>query len=119
NIDFVITSLRQQKINVAVAAIAQLSGLSVKIIWRIIREKNDEGLAVVSRAIGLEKSQFSTMFLLILQVNSGPKARSASILNTMLSLYDKIKPANAQAAVKYWQRDFHFQDAQLLLQDAC
>ncbi|MDG1994867.1 MAG: DUF2336 domain-containing protein [Emcibacteraceae bacterium] len=119
NFDFVITSLRQQKINVAVAAIAQLSGLGVKIVWRIIREKNDEGLTVVSKAIGLEKSQFSTMFLLVLQVNSGPKARSTSILNTMLHLYDKIKPDNARAAVKYWQRDFHFQEAQLLLQDAC
>ncbi|MCC3860626.1 DUF2336 domain-containing protein [Pseudemcibacter aquimaris] len=119
NFDFVVTSLRQQKINVAVAALAEMSGLGVKIIWRVIREKNDEGLAVISRAIGLEKSQFSSMFLLILQVNSGPKARSTSILNTMLSLYDRIKPANARAAVKYWQRDYHFQEAQLLLQDAC
>lgn len=119
NFDFVITSFRQQKINVAVAALAEMSGLGVKIIWRIIREKNDEGLAVVSRAIGLEKSQFSTMFLLILQTNSGPKARSTSILNTMLNLYDRIKPDNARAAVKYWQRDFHFQEAQMLLQDAC
>ena len=119
NFDFVVTSLRQQKINVAVAALAELSGLGVKIIWRVIREKNDEGLAVISRAIGLEKSQFSTMFLLILQANSGPKARSTSILNTMLNLYDRIKPDNAKAAVKYWQRDYHYQEAQMLLQDAC
>ena len=119
NFDFVVTSLRQQKINVAVAALAQLSGLGVKIIWRVIREKNDEVLAVISRAIGLEKSQNSTMFLLILQTNSGSKARSTSILNTMLSLYDRIKPDNAQAAVKYWQRDHHYQEAQLLLKDAC
>ena len=32
NFDFVVTSLRQQKINVAVAALAELSGLGVKII---------------------------------------------------------------------------------------
>ena len=75
NFDFVVTSLRQQKINVAVAALAELSGLGVKIIWRVIREKNDEGLAVISRAIGLEKSQFSTMFLLILQAKQWTKSK--------------------------------------------
>ena len=118
NFDFVVTSLRQERINVAVAALAELSGLGVKIIWRVLRERNDESLAVISRAIGLEKSQFSTMFLLILQTNSGPKARSTSILNTMLNLYDRIKPDNARAAVRYWQRDFNYQEAQMLLKDA-
>ncbi|MBL4601559.1 MAG: DUF2336 domain-containing protein [Emcibacteraceae bacterium] len=118
NFDFVVTSLRQERINVAVAALAELSSLSVKIIWRVLRERNDESLAVISRAMGLEKSQFSTMFLLILQTNSGPKARSTAILNTMLNLYDRIKPDNARAAVRYWQRDFNYQEAQMLLKDA-
>ena len=118
NFDFVVTSLRQERINVAVAALAELSGLGVKIIWRVLRERNDESLAVISRAMGLEKSQFSTMFLLILQTNSGPKARSTAILNTMLNLYDRIKPDNAKAAVRYWQRDFNYQEAQMLLKDA-
>ena len=118
NFDFVITALRQEKINVAVAALAELSGLGVKIIWRVLRERNDESLAVISRAIGLEKNQFSTMFLLVLQTNSGPKARSTSILNTMLELYDRIKPDNAKAAVRYWQRDLNYQEAQMMLKDA-
>lgn len=118
NFDFVVTSLRQERINIAVAAIAELSGLSVKIIWRVLRERNDESLAVICRAIGLEKSQFSTMFLLILQTNSGPKARSTSILNNMVNLYDRIQPDNARAAVRYWQRDFGYQEAQMLLKDA-
>lgn len=118
NFDFVLTSLRQERINIAVAALAEISGLDVKIIWRVLREKNDESLAVIARAIGLEKSQFSSMFLLILQTSSGPKARSTSILNTMLNLYDRIQPDNAKAAVRYWQRDFNYQEAQLMLKDA-
>lgn len=118
NFDFVVSSLRQEKINVAVAALAELSGLGVKVIWRVLRERNDESLAVVAKAIGLEKSQFSTMFLLILQTYNGPKARSTSILNTMLNLYDRIKPENARAAVRYWQRDFNYQEAQLSLRNA-
>ncbi len=118
NIDFVIAALRQEKINVAVAGLAELSGLEVKVIWRVLRERSDESLAVIARAIGLEKSQFSTMFLLVLQTNSGPKARSTSILNTMLNLYDRIKPDNARAAVRYWQRDFSYQEAQLSLKNA-
>lgn len=117
NFDFVVTSLRQERINVAVAALAELSGLGTKIIWRVLRERNDESLAVISRAIGLEKNQFSTMFLLILQTNSGSKARSTSILNSMVNLYDRIKPDNARAAVRYWQRDYHFQEAQIMLRD--
>jgi len=118
NFDFVVSSLRQERINIAVAALAELSGLSVKIIWRVLRERNDESLAVISRAIGLEKNQFSSMFLLILQTNSGPKARSTSILNSMVKLYDTIQPDNARAAVRYWQRDFGYQEAQMLLKDA-
>lgn len=117
NIDFIITSLRQEKINIAIAGLAELSGLEIKIIWRVLRDRYDESLAVIARAIGLEKSQFSTMFLLILQCNSGPKAHSTSILNKMLKLYDRIKIENARAALRYWQRDQGYQDAQVLLKD--
>lgn len=118
NIDFIITNLRQEKINIAVAALSELSGLTTQIIWRVLRERSDESLAVIARAIGLEKSQFSTMFLLILQCNSGSKARSTSVLNKMLKLFDRIKIENARAALRYWQRDKGYQDAQILLKDA-
>ncbi len=118
NIDFIISSLRQEKINIAVAGLAELSGLETKIIWRVLRERSDESLAVIARAIGLEKAQFSTMFLLILQCSSGPKARSTSVLNNMLKLFDRIKIKNARAALRYWQRDQGYRDAQILLKDA-
>jgi uncharacterized protein (DUF2336 family) len=118
NAQFIITSLRQEKINLAVAGLAELSGLSVNLMWRIIREKTDESLAVVARAIGMEKEHFATLFLLILQSTTGPKARSTSILNKILILYDKIKPENAKIAVRYWQRDFSYQEAQSMLKDA-
>ena len=35
-----------------------------------------------------------------------------------VSLYDRIKPENAKIAVRYWQRDFNYQEAQSMLKDA-
>ncbi|MFC7050242.1 DUF2336 domain-containing protein [Emcibacter nanhaiensis] len=111
NTTFVLQALRQEKVNLAVAGLSQIAGLSVKIVWRAFRERTGESLAVIAKSIGLSKEEFTSLFLLVMQTRSGGKARATSLLKSILTMYNDIKAANARAAVRHWQRDLGYQDA--------
>ncbi|WP_138379798.1 DUF2336 domain-containing protein [Luteithermobacter gelatinilyticus] len=108
---FVLQCLRQQKVNLAVACLGEISGLNVRIIWRAFRERTGESLAVIAKSIDLNKEDFTSLFLLVMQARTGGKARATSLLKSILVLYNDIKPKNAKTAVRFWQRDFGYQNA--------
>ena len=109
--EFLLQSLRQQKILVAVTGLAELAGLDNKIILRAFREKSGESLAVICKAIDIDRSDFTSLFLLISQASSGGGGRATHILKQTLALYDEIKTQNAISAIRHWQRDIGFQEA--------
>ncbi|WP_321392394.1 DUF2336 domain-containing protein [Emcibacter sp.] len=111
NATFILQSMRQEKVNLAVAGLSQMAGLNVKIVWRAFRERTGESLAVIAKSIGLSKEEFTSLFLLVMQTRSGGKARATSLLKSILTMYNDIKAANAKAAVRHWQRDLGYQDA--------
>ena len=110
--------LRQEKINLFVAGLSEVTGLDVKIIWRSIRERTGESLAIIAKSLEIDRDTFASLFLLILQSRSGGKARATGLVNSILSLYDDIKIKNAKVAVRHWQRDFGYQDAIQAMKDA-
>ena len=118
NTTFVLQALRQEKVNLAVAGLSQIAGLSVKIVWRAFRERTGESLAVIAKSIGLSKEEFTSLFLLVMQTRSGGKARATSLLKSILTMYNDIKAANARAAVRHWQRDLGYQDAMTDMKEA-
>lgn len=111
NVDFMLTSLRQDKVNLAVAGLSELSGLDVVIIWRAFRERTGESMAIIAKSIEMEREHFMKFFLLVLQSRSGNQGRATKMLNSILSMYDTVDIKNAKAAVRYWQRDFGYQEA--------
>lgn len=109
--------LRQEKINLFVASLSEMTGLDVKVIWWTIREKTGESMAIIIKSMDADRATFASLFLLIIQARSGGRARSTGVVNSILSLYDEIEVVNARVAVRYWQRDFGYQDAILDLKD--
>ncbi|VAW01371.1 hypothetical protein MNBD_ALPHA01-1440 [hydrothermal vent metagenome] len=117
-VKFLRQSLRQEKINLFVAGLSEMTGLDVKIIWRSIRERTGESLAIIAKSLEIDRDSFASLFLLIIQSRSGGKARTTGLVNSILSLYDEIKVKNAKVAVRHWQRDFGYQNAILSMRDA-
>ncbi len=118
NIKFLRQCLRQEKINLFVAGLSEMTGLDVKIIWRSIRERTGESLAIIAKSLEIDRDSFASLFLLIIQSRSGGKARTTGLVNSILSLYDEIEVKNAKVAVRHWQRDSGYQNAILSMRDA-
>ncbi len=110
--------LRQEKINLFVAGLSELTGLDVDIIWRAIRERTGESLAIIAKSLDIDRDIFASIFLLVVQSRTGGRARTTGLVNSILSLYDDIKVKNAKVAVRHWQRDLGYQNAILTMKDA-
>ncbi|HKJ72848.1 MAG TPA: DUF2336 domain-containing protein [Alphaproteobacteria bacterium] len=110
-IRFLIQALRQQRTQVFVAGLAVLANLTLPIARRIFSDKGGESLAIVCKAIGVTRSDFTTMFLLLQQARDGGQGHATAILNEILSLYDSIERNNAVVALRLWQRDADYQVA--------
>lgn len=110
--------LRQEKINLFVAGLSELTGLDVDIIWRAIRERTGESLAIIAKSLDIDRDIFASIFLLVVQSRTGGRARTTGLVNSILSLYDDIKVNNAKVAVRHWQRDLGYQNAILTMKDA-
>lgn len=118
SITFLRRCLRQEKINLFVAGLSEMTGLDVKIIWRSIRERTGESLAIIAKSLDVDRDNFAKLFLLIAQSRSGGRARTTGLVNSILTLYDDIKVKNAKLAVRHWQRDFGYQNAILDMRNA-
>ncbi|GAK33334.1 hypothetical protein JCM17846_30660 [Iodidimonas nitroreducens] len=110
-IEFLMGSLRQRRIAVFVAGLAELGGIDFRTAWRIFSDRGGESLAVLAKAIGMERSQFTSVYLLISQARDGGRARGPGVLKRILELFDQVSAANARGALQYWQRDSAYQMA--------
>lgn len=110
-IEFLLGSLRQRRIAVFVAGLAELGAIDFRTAWRIFNDPGGESLAVLARAIGMERGQFTSIFLLIRQLKDGNKAQGPGILKTILALFDSVSTASARGALHYWQQDSAYQVA--------
>lgn len=118
NIGFLLKCLRQEKINLFVACLSEMTGLDIAIIWRALRERTGESLAIITKSLDVEREKFASLFLLVVQSRSGGRARTTSLVNSVLALYDDIKVKNAKVAVRHWQRDYGYQNALITVRDA-
>jgi len=117
DVAFISQALKQQKIPVFIAGIAQLGGIETTVAWRIFLDKSGESLAVLCRAIDMGRNDFSSLYLLVGQARGGARVRKAHHLEDILGLYDSMAVDTAKAALSYWQRDSQYQDALQELSD--
>ncbi|MFC3051378.1 DUF2336 domain-containing protein [Kordiimonas pumila] len=111
SVQFLLTALRQQRIAVFVAGMAELSGVSFRVSWRIFSDKGGESFAVLAKAVGIDRSQFTNIYLLVVQAREGGSVKAPGVLKEILELFDSTSEENAKGALQVWQRDYAYQEA--------
>ncbi len=105
NIRFITNALKQQKVPIFIAGISQLAKVNVGVAWQVFNDRGGESFAILCKAIEMDRSEFTSLFLFLTEIREGKKVRSPNILKDILSLYDSVKVTHAKAALRHWQRD--------------
>jgi uncharacterized protein (DUF2336 family) len=97
--------LRQGEIALFEAMFVKLTALRLTLARRILFEPGGEGLAVACKAVGIEKSDFASIFLLSRRARPGEQIVDPKELSRVLAFFDRIKPEAAEAVLRRWHRD--------------
>jgi len=103
-----IQALRQGEVRLFTALLAQLTGLRLALVRRLMFEPGGEGLVVAGRAVGFEKATVASIYLLCRRARPSDWAADPRELSRVLSMYDRVQPAAAQAVLARWRRDPDF-----------
>jgi len=110
--------LRQGEVALFEALFAKMSGVRVRLLRRLLFEPGGEALAIVCRAIAIDKPDFATIFMLSRRAHSNDRVTSPHELSKVLEFFDRLKPDIAQKVLSRWQRSSEYLNALRLLEDA-
>ena len=91
--------------------LAELSKTDYETSWQVFNDKNCESLAIMARSIGVSKSDFTTMYLLLTKARDGSETRPTSELQGILKLFASVTESNATGALQFWQQNKSYQMA--------
>ena len=100
---FLLQCLRRGRIAAFTAALARLADIEVPLARHIVFDAGGEGLAVLCRACSIDRSVFSSIFLLTREARDGSRVTDPAQLNAMLRIYDDLSQKDAQGALRCWQ----------------
>jgi hypothetical protein len=109
--------LRQGEVPLFEALFARMSGVRVRLLRRLLFEPGGEALAIVSRAIGVDKSDFATIFMLTRRAHASDRVTNPRDLSKVLEFYDRLKPDVSKKVLSRWQRTSEYLNALRLLED--
>ncbi len=99
---FLVQTLRDGRIGVFISALATKSGIDLQTARRIFFDRGEEGLAIICKASGFDRSTFASLTLLRRKSaeQSGPMA--PTVLEKLMSMYDTITARNARRVLRFW-----------------
>lgn len=109
--NFLVTALRQQRITVFVAALAERAEISYKTAWQIISDRGFESFIVLARAVDLARDVLTSTVLLLAESRSTNSVQRPDIVNTILTMYNKLDRENCLRVLRLWQRNVDYQSA--------
>ena len=105
-------TLRRGEIPLFEAMFAEMSGLRLRLVSRLVYEPGGQGLAVAARGIGLNREEFATIFLLTRRAHAaqgGPGGQRTTFapaeLGRALEFFDQLSNAAAETVLNRWRRD--------------
>lgn len=110
-------ALRQQRIPLFVACMAELSELDYRTTWQMITDPGGESLAVLARQVGLERNEFASCCLLLLQARHKNLPQAPAKLHNLLAVFDALRPDVAEKVMRYWRQDESYRQAIELLSE--
>jgi hypothetical protein len=91
-------------------ALEVIIGVDTKTAQRIVADMGGEPLAIACKAVGADRSQFTTIFMQLDFKRFG-KARPMSFLDGVSKIYDALPQAKAKALVQVWNLNSELQAA--------
>ena len=98
-------TLRKGEVKMFEGMFAQATGLRGMLIRRLIFEPGGEGLAIASKAIGMTKPDFGSLFLLSRSARPGDKSVDPKEVTRVMTFFDRIQPDTAKKVVSRWKLD--------------
>jgi uncharacterized protein (DUF2336 family) len=100
---FLLQCLRRGRIAAFTAALARMADIDVPLARHIVFDPGGEGLAVLCKAAAIDRSVFSSIFLLTREARDGSRMTDPAQLNAMVRIYDNLSQQEAQGALRCWQ----------------
>lgn len=110
--------LRQGEVPLFEAMFGKMSGLRPRLLRRMLFEPGGEALAILCKAIQIEKTDFASIFMLSRKAHNNDRVTNPQELKRILDLFDRIQPDAADRMLKKWQRDSNFLNAIRVIETA-
>jgi uncharacterized protein (DUF2336 family) len=100
NMQIMLETLQRGQIATFIAFFARYTGLPVRQIHDSLRETCPKGLAIACRALGVQKADFSRIYLMTNRMRSRDRIINQQDMMEILAYFDKIRPEVAQRIMK-------------------
>ena len=106
--EFMISVLNQGEVNLFMSLFKNFTGLRVNLIRRIIFEPGGEGLAIACKAIGLCKSDFTTIYAKIRRSVPSLVTNFDQEIRKILNFFDSFEVETAKKVLGRWKLDSNY-----------
>jgi len=96
-------TIRQGEIPLFEALLANMAHIKISSVRKLIYDEGAEGLVIVARAADIDRTSFTSIFLLLQRVHPKELAKDAYAMKRALDLFDRLKPDTAAKVVERWK----------------
>jgi uncharacterized protein (DUF2336 family) len=96
-INMMLGSLKRGQISSFISQFSKFCGLTPETIIEILKQPNGQGLAVACKAFGIEKQDFTSIYLLTNKVRNDDKSAQIKDITKAVQYFDHIRPEVAQS----------------------
>ncbi len=111
NDNFLLRTLRQRRLNLFVACIAERGSMNFLTAWKIIYDTGYESFIVLAKAIEMSRDITTSIVLLLSDVNAPKSPKNTMVLGAIVGLFDELDHHHAERVLALWQRDIGYQFA--------
>lgn len=117
-VTFLQRCLRQQRVMVFVAGLAEMARIRYELAWQIVNDKGLESFIVLARAIDIDHDDTVKLALQILEVRRPGGAQSPDMINQISKLFRALDLRHCGRVLRMWQRNADYQSAITGLEEA-
>ncbi|HVI87681.1 MAG TPA: DUF2336 domain-containing protein [Dongiaceae bacterium] len=103
NANLLLQTLRQGEIALFEALLASMARIKISSVRKLIYDEGAEGLVIVARSADIDRTSFTSIFLLLQRVHPKELAKDAYAMKRALDLFDRLKTDTATKVVERWK----------------
>lgn len=103
NPNFLLQTLRQGEIPLFEAVLASMAHIKISSVRKLIYDEGAEGLVIVARSANIDRTSFTSIFLLLQRIHPKELAKDAYAMKRALDLFDRLKMETAAKVVERWK----------------